>query len=101
MPGDPYYHSKEWKQLRTAAFARDHDTCVVPGCNQRAIAVDHIKARKAGGADQLGNLRSLCKQHDNQVKEYKGKRRNTAFKVTGARADGSPLDPNHHWNAKG
>lgn len=96
---DPYYKTKAWQLLRKAALHRDLYTCVVPGCGQPAYAVDHIKARRAGGADRLDNLRSLCKEHDHAVKETRtGERANGGkFVVKGCFADGSPRDPSHPW----
>lgn len=99
MPGDPYYRSKAWYRLRHAAMRRDLFTCVVPGCGQPAYAVDHIKARRAGGTDTLDNLRCLCKAHDLSVKEDRHGKRFNGGKLTvrGCFADGSPRDPSHPW----
>lgn len=96
---DPYYKTKAWQLLRKAALRRDLYTCVVLGCGQPAYAVDHIKARRAGGADHLDNLRSLCKAHDHAVKETKTGERANAGKlvVKGCFADGTPRDPSHPW----
>lgn len=96
---DPYYKTRAWQLLRKAALRRDLYTCVVPGCGQPACAVDHIEARRAGGADRLNNLRSLCKDHDNAVKEDRdGKRRGGGeLRVRGCFADGTPRDPSHPW----
>jgi 5-methylcytosine-specific restriction endonuclease McrA len=96
---DPYYKTKAWQLLRKAALSRDLYTCVVPGCEQPAFAVDHIIARRSGGADRLDNLRSLCKEHDHAVKETRsGERANAGkFTVKGSFADGSPRDPLHPW----
>lgn len=90
---DPYYRTREWRELRSAALARDHYTCVVPGCGARATHVDHVKRRRNGGADALFNLRSLCATHDNQVKEdTRGNRRGQGrFRLFGCGADGWPL----------
>jgi 5-methylcytosine-specific restriction endonuclease McrA len=62
--------------------------------------VDHIKRRRDGGSDALDNLRSLCDQHDRQVKERPSGQRANAGKlfVRGCDANGRPLDPNHPWN---
>jgi 5-methylcytosine-specific restriction endonuclease McrA len=103
MPPDPYYKSKHWHRLRAAALKRDHKTCVVPGCGQRAVVVDHIKRRRDGGADVLANVRSLCREHDQQVKERPNGQRANAGKlvVKGCLADGSPRDPLHPWYTGG
>lgn len=96
---DPYYNSKHWKHLRAARLRLDLFKCVVPGCNQPAYAVDHMKARRAGGADTIENLRSLCKQHDHSIKETRTGARGNAGKlvVKGFFADGTPRDPSHPW----
>lgn len=96
---DPYYLTKTWRRLREARLLMDAHTCVVPGCGQRATHVDHIIARRAGGADTLANLRSLCREHDQQVKERpSGARANRGKLVArGCHADGSPRDPSHPW----
>ena len=103
MSRDPYYKSKHWKGLRAEALRRDLYTCVVPGCGQPAYAVDHILARRAGGADALHNLRSLCKAHDHAIKETNtGKRGNAGVLVVkGFFADGTPRDPSHPWYTGG
>lgn len=99
MPDDPFYRTGTWKRLRKARFRIDRGTCTVPGCGQRASVVDHIIDRNAGGTDTLDNLRSLCRQHDNQIKEDGMGNRRTGGKaiVTDCDADGSPLDPSHPW----
>lgn len=94
-----FYQSAFWRDLRTACFARDRGTCVVPGCAKRATHCDHIRRRyhsaRPTSADVLTNLRSLCGHHDAQVKEMaNGERRNGgAFKIRGSDASGWPLDP--------
>ena len=99
MPSDPYYRTPHWKRLRAARLKLDRYTCVVPGCGQPACVVDHIKRRRDGGLDVLGNVRSLCREHDNQVKEQpNGKRANGGkLVVRGSFPDGSPRDPRHPW----
>ena len=37
--------------------------------SSRAVVVDHIVSPRNGGEDALSNLRSLCRLHDNRVKE--------------------------------
>ncbi len=99
MPRDSFYSTRKWLDLREAALTRDQHTCVVGGCHHRAFIVDHIKARRNGGADALYNLRSLCRLHDNQTKEDATGTRRNGGKLTanGCDADGQPLDPAHWW----
>jgi 5-methylcytosine-specific restriction endonuclease McrA len=101
---DPYYLTRDWRGLREQALRRDGSRCVVPGCNRRAVRVDHVVARKDGGVDTLDNLRSLCAEHDNQAHREKGRRgggqREAYFQVYGCDADGRPIDPSHWWNVE-
>jgi 5-methylcytosine-specific restriction endonuclease McrA len=86
MP-DPYYQTPAWKALRSAALRRDGFQCVIEGCDARAVVVDHIKQRDAGGADALPNLRSLCQRHHNmRPRLFQGR-------VAGCDADGWPIPP--------
>jgi 5-methylcytosine-specific restriction endonuclease McrA len=97
----PRYHgTAAWKALRLRALERDGWVCTVPGCGQRAVVVDHVTRRQDGGADELGNLRSLCVAHDNAVKEdARGQRRSGGRLVAkGCDVKGSPWDPKHWWN---
>jgi hypothetical protein len=62
------------------------------------VVADHIVARPHSpvltAADVPSNLRALCQQHDAQVKERRGVRRNDGeFFLRGADCDGWPLDP--------
>jgi 5-methylcytosine-specific restriction endonuclease McrA len=98
MPGDPFYRTAQWIRLRRSALHRDNHTCVIPGCGLKAIVVDHITSRRNGGTDRLANLRSLCRYHDNQLKEFNGKRRNDKPSIKGSNEDGSPIDPKHPWH---
>jgi 5-methylcytosine-specific restriction endonuclease McrA len=99
----PYYLTKAWKRLREERLKYDRHRCVVPGCGQPAVVVDHIQPRLAGGPDSLWNLRSLCREHDNAVKERPGGKRANEGKlvVRGYNADGSPIDPGHAWYKTG
>lgn len=98
----PYYQTKHWRALRAKHLA-EHPFCIVVGCNRRAVVVDHIEGRPnvpyPTDADRLDNLRSLCLQHDAQVKERGGIRKSGGrFRVTGCDAAGRSLDPRHAWN---
>jgi hypothetical protein len=59
------------------------------------VVVDHIVSRPFSfsmtTADRLDNLRSLCRDHDNQVKELAGARRRGGAPVNrGCDAEGWP-----------
>ena len=95
MSGDPFYRSSFWRRLRQQALARDKGICTTPGCLSVACVVDHIVPRSQGGGDTLNNLRSLCRDCDNQVKERGGKRnRGGHIKARGVSVAGWP----HHRN---
>lgn len=96
---DPFYRSREWRELRERRLRIDGGLCVVPGCGKRATHVDHIVSRRDGGRDTIANLRSLCAGHDNQIKEAAtGKRRSGGvLHVKGCDAQGAPRDPGHWW----
>lgn len=106
MPANPFYKTSFWKALRAEALKRDRYRCSVPGCaSTHRLTVDHIvgRPREAKGPtpqDVLGNLRVLCQEHDNALKERAdGTRRgHGSFVVRGCDASGRPLDPNHPWN---
>ena len=92
MAADGFYKTAKWAHLRRVALRRDLWTCVVPDCEQLANAVDHIVARRAGGADTLENLRSLCSARDHAIKEGRGGRRGSEsqLNIKGCYPDGSP-----------
>lgn len=69
---DQFYQSPKWRQLRAACLKRDGYQCTAPACptprrgrGGRLIA-DHIVERRAGGADELWNLRTFCSFCDGQ-----------------------------------
>jgi hypothetical protein len=100
---NPYYFSAHWLALRAACLARDHHCCTVEGCCQRGRVADHIETRPTVPypcpEDRLDNLRTLCRSHDAQVKEFKGTRKQGGeFKVKGCDSSGRSLDPKHGWN---
>lgn len=66
---DPFYRSKQWRDAKARVLKRDHYHCTAPGCARRAVVVDHIVSRRSGGSDDDSNLRSLCRLHDNRIKE--------------------------------
>jgi 5-methylcytosine-specific restriction endonuclease McrA len=71
MPGDPFYSTPEWRDLRRRALKRDRYRCVLCEADLRKLGssrVDHILSRRARPdlALVLGNLRSLCAPCDNR-----------------------------------
>jgi 5-methylcytosine-specific restriction endonuclease McrA len=95
----PYYQTPHWRALRLQCLERDQHTCVVPGCNRRGNIADHIVARPdkphPTPHDVLSNLRTLCRDHDNQVKERKGRyarKGDGKFRLRGCTLDGWPVD---------
>lgn len=100
MPGDPYYSSKAWRELRRRVLERDGYRCCVPGCPFEATLVDHIVSRRRGGPDAPHNLRSLCAAHDRAIKEKPNGERaqDGRLFLKGAYADGMPCDVEHPWN---
>lgn len=68
---DAYYGTTDWKALRKACLERSNYRCEIvgPGCIGKASIADHILSRKAGGKDDIANLRSACRVCDNGRKE--------------------------------
>jgi 5-methylcytosine-specific restriction protein A len=57
------YCSVAWRRLRQAALIRDAWQCQDCGrlcTDKREAQVDHVVPKSKGGADELGNLRTLC-----------------------------------------
>jgi 5-methylcytosine-specific restriction endonuclease McrA len=99
MP-DPVYKTITWKTLREKVIKRSGGRCEAAGCTSRGKIVDHIISRRRGGPDHESNLRLLCRDHDNQLKEdASGKRRSGGHAVVhGCDSSGRPIDPSHWWN---
>ena len=49
-----------WQQTR-AAYLKAHPRC--SQCGQPATVVDHVRAKRHGGADDESNYQPLCKKH--------------------------------------
>ena len=63
---DPYYQTKEWKQIRAYKFQLNPlcEDCQDEGKTTPTHTIDHIVPRKQGGSDSIDNLRSRCKHHN-------------------------------------
>ena len=71
MPGNRFYHSPLWRQLRLKTLKRDHFRCVKCGVSvakKGESRVDHILPRKTYPelAYSLKNLQTLCRFCDNR-----------------------------------
>ena len=104
MPGNPFYNSGFWKKLKGVALQRAGRVCEIEGCGRRAAVVDHIQTRPRFAVeptawDVVGNLRCLCRMHDNQIKEKKDGTRKLGGKayLPGVDKEGFPVDPAHPW----
>lgn len=65
---DKFYHSREWKSVRSLVL-NENPFCVE--CGHPAQMVDHIKSIKDGGAKlDTNNLQSMCNKCHN-IKENK------------------------------
>lgn len=96
MPNDPRYKTPEWLATRKIVKSRARGRCQVDGCPRFGLVADHIVAPNNDGAFfDLNNLRWLCRDHDNQIKEDAQGQRRRAGKpfVRGCDAQGWPLDP--------
>src|SRR5689334_1117391 len=99
VPNIPFYKTKVWRELREQRLCLDAYRCIVPGCEARAVVVDHVNSSERGCAVPLDRLRSLCRDHDNQVKEDgRGRRKNEGrLHLRGCDEHGMPLDRGHWW----
>lgn len=63
---DPYYQTKEWKQLRAYKLSINPlcEDCQDLGLTTQGCTADHIIPRKQGGRDVIENLRTRCKHHN-------------------------------------
>ncbi len=66
---DPYYQTKEWREIRQKVFIRDKGLCqeckregIIRASGKYAV-VDHIIPRNRGGSDTEENLELMCKKH--------------------------------------
>jgi 5-methylcytosine-specific restriction endonuclease McrA len=102
------YNTKAWQRLRAAklsanplCYACDLRSLVVP-----AVAVDHIKAVKAGGHPfpPLEGLMSLCERCHNEKTasvDVPGRASSSARRFKGFDLAGNPIDPGDEWHGGG
>jgi 5-methylcytosine-specific restriction endonuclease McrA len=98
--GGNWYSTARWKKKRAHQLAISPLCCM---CQQMgrltaATVADHVVPHK-GNADLFwdGELQSLCRHcHDGAKRHLEA-----TGKLRGSAVDGTPLDPNHHWNREG
>ena len=101
------YDTATWRQLRRQQL-RAHplcEECLSIGTARAAVDVDHRVALKDDGEPfDLANLRSLCHScHSAKTAHVDagfGNARKARAPISGADANGYPLDPRHWWHAK-
>ena len=96
---DKLYGSK-WRRARRI-FLAEHPLCVMceqEGKTEPATEVDHIERHR--GDKQLfwdvENWQGLCAFHHRSIKAQMER----SGKIKGSKADGTPIDPNHHWTTR-
>jgi 5-methylcytosine-specific restriction endonuclease McrA len=92
------YSTKRWRRLRWHQLQREPlcKLCQALGKVTAASVVDHRKPHKGDEAlffDE-SNLDSLCKPCHDSAKQ----RLERSGVLPGCDLNGSPLDPNSHWN---
>lgn len=95
----PAEYGAAWRRARDA-FLREHPTCKACGeYSGRVVAatvVDHVVPHR--GNPRLfwdrANWQALCKRCHDSHKQ----RAEKSGRVLGCSADGTPIDPRHHWH---
>ncbi|MER2536848.1 MAG: HNH endonuclease [Rhizobiaceae bacterium] len=101
------YNTKTWKRLRWAKLTADPlcYACKLRGRYVAAVAVDHVKAIKAGGDPfpTLAGLMSLCERCHNEKTNAVDRpdRASSGRRFKGFDAQGNPIDPDDDWHTGG
>lgn len=60
----------DWSNQKAKVWSRDHSTCQICGRNAFFSDPDHVVKRSKGGSDDIGNLRTVCRDcHKNRHPE--------------------------------
>jgi len=91
------YNTAKWKSIRKRQLT-ENPLCVMCeslGKMTPANVVDHIIPHR-GNIDLFyhGEFQSLCKLHHDRNKQIQER----SGVIIGGQVDGTPIDPNHHWN---
>ena len=92
------YNTKRWKDLRQVQLTNEPFCvmCEALGKLVPATVVDHVTPHR-GDAELFfhNKFQSLCKMHHDRNKQIEER----SGVIIGGKLDGTPIDPNHHWNA--
>lgn len=91
-------YGRRWRKNRKL-FLTEHPLCVMcrdEGRTTPATEVDHIKQHHGNPILfwDRDNWQGLCAYHHRNIKA----RMERSGKVPGSKADGTPIDPAHHWH---
>lgn len=92
-------YGKLWDKIRVTVMQQANSRCqhcLKQGRYTLATQVDHIIPKAKGGTDDITNLQALCEQC-HKIKTAHDKGHNIK---QGTSEDGTPIDPEHHWNKK-
>lgn len=101
------YNTRTWQQLRLAKLAHNPMcyACSLRGLVALAVAVDHVKAIKAGGDPfpPLDGLMSLCERCHNEKTNAVDRpdRASSGRRFKGFDVNGNPIDPGDDWHGGG
>ncbi len=101
------YNTKTWRRLRLAKLASNPIcyACELRGRAIPAVAVDHVKAIKAGGDPfpSLDGLMSLCDRCHNEKTNAVDRpdRAASGRRFKGFDVHGNPIDPGDDWHGGG
>lgn len=98
------YNTSAWRKLRLSKLGADPlcYACKLRGTITPAVAVDHVKAIKAGGAafPPLSGLMSLCERCHNEKTNAVDRpdRASSGRRFKGFDLEGNPIDPADDWH---
>ncbi len=62
---DAYVGDHSWPiDMEREVFRIKGKDCIIDGCRDKEITLDHIKAHSKGGRTSVGNLQPMCKSHN-------------------------------------
>jgi len=62
---DAYVDQHDWPQaMEDEVYKTKRTSCVISGCRNREMSLDHITAWDNGGKTSVENLQPMCKKHN-------------------------------------